>query len=327
MASLEIFQLHADSQTPPVTSARPHGRTPNTQGVTADEAGLVALGYKQEFKREFSLWTTFCLSFAVLGLLPSFASTLYYGMGYAGTGGMVWGWLISWVFIECVALGMAELCSSMPTRLVSPARETIDIADLKCSGGLYCKTVPRPRLQLVTTRLLLFLIETTSSKCILTDSADASAVLAPPGYGPFAAWITGWSNWCCQVTGAPSVDYALSAMILAAASIANPAYIPTDYQTFLLAVFLMLIHACISSMPTKWIAVFNSWGSTFNLAALFVVIITILASVTGTATSPKFSPSSQVWRLQNGTEWPDGVSVLMSFIAIIWTMSGFGLSF
>jgi hypothetical protein len=53
-----------------------------------DEKVLLSLGYKQEFKREFSLWTTFCVSFAVLGLLPSFASTLYYGMGYAGTAGM-----------------------------------------------------------------------------------------------------------------------------------------------------------------------------------------------------------------------------------------------
>lgn len=45
---------------------------------SADEEALIALGYKQEFKREFSLWTTFCVSFAILGLLPSFASTLYY---------------------------------------------------------------------------------------------------------------------------------------------------------------------------------------------------------------------------------------------------------
>ena len=46
--------------------------------LTPDESALAALGYKQEFKREFSLWTSFCVSFAVLGLLPSFASTLYY---------------------------------------------------------------------------------------------------------------------------------------------------------------------------------------------------------------------------------------------------------
>jgi hypothetical protein len=45
--------------------------------MTSDEATLVALGYKQEFKREFSIWTSFAVSFSVLGLLPSTASTLY----------------------------------------------------------------------------------------------------------------------------------------------------------------------------------------------------------------------------------------------------------
>src|ERR1700676_1523364 len=45
--------------------------------LSADEAALVALGYKQEFKREFSVWTSFGVSFSVLGLLPSTASTLY----------------------------------------------------------------------------------------------------------------------------------------------------------------------------------------------------------------------------------------------------------
>jgi hypothetical protein len=63
---------------------------------------------RPEFKREFSLWTSFCVSFAVLGLLPSFASTLYFGMGYAGTPGMVWGWLIAMSFIQCVAMGMGK---------------------------------------------------------------------------------------------------------------------------------------------------------------------------------------------------------------------------
>jgi amino acid transporter len=130
-----------------------------------------------------------------------------------------------------------------------------------------------------------------------------------------------------QVTGAPSVNYALSAMILAAASITNPNYVPTQYQTFLLTVFIMLQHACISSMPTLWIARYNSYGSTLNMIGLVVVIIMIPASVTGTATTPKFLPSSQVWSIQNGTEWPDGVAVLMSFIAIIWTMSGYDAPF
>lgn len=73
----------------PVTSVLPEGDIPFDPKHTwnQDEETLAALGYKPEFKREFNLWTTFCVSFAVLGLLPSFASTLYYGMGYAGTAG------------------------------------------------------------------------------------------------------------------------------------------------------------------------------------------------------------------------------------------------
>ena len=73
----------------PVTSVLPGGDVPYDPNheYNPDEEILAALGYKSEFKREFSLFTTFCVSFAVLGLLPSFASTLFYGMGYAGTAG------------------------------------------------------------------------------------------------------------------------------------------------------------------------------------------------------------------------------------------------
>ncbi|TKA71496.1 hypothetical protein B0A55_06477 [Friedmanniomyces simplex] len=265
----------------PVTSVLKGGDIPvNDSGRewTADEEVLAALGYKPEFKREFSLWTTFSVSFAVLGLLPSFATTLYYGMGYAGTAGMTWGWLVAMIGIQSVAASMAELCSSMPT-----------------SGGLYY----------------------------------ASAVLAPPGWGPFAAWITGWSNWMGQVTGAPSVNYGTSAMILASASISNPSYVPTNYQTFLLTVLLQLIHGCMASLPTKWIARVNSAGTTFNIIALVAVIIIIPAACDRTAHElPKFTPSSEVWgTIYQGTDYPPGVSVLMSFIGVIWTMSGYDSPF
>ncbi|KAE8341613.1 hypothetical protein BDV24DRAFT_131701 [Aspergillus arachidicola] len=267
--------VYADVDHDPVTTVLPNGDVPYTDhAMDADERVIVALGYKQEFKREFSLWTTFCVSFAVLGLLPSFASTIYYGMGYAGTAGMVWGWIIAMVFIQCVAMSMAELCSAMPT-----------------SGGLYY----------------------------------AAAVLAPPGYGPFAAWITGWSNWIGQITAAPSVDFSLAAMILAAASIQNPDYVPTSWQTFLLTTLIMILHAAISSMPTKWVAQFNSWGSTFNMFALIAVIIAIPA---GTKNEPKFTPSKEVWgTITNLTDFPDGVAVLMTFVGVIWTMSGYDSPF
>lgn len=74
-------QLYADVVHDPVTSVLPQGDIPYTDhAMDNDEAVITALGYKQEFKREFGLWSTFCVSFAVLGLLPSFASTIYYGI-------------------------------------------------------------------------------------------------------------------------------------------------------------------------------------------------------------------------------------------------------
>ncbi|KAI0195745.1 amino acid permease [Xylaria flabelliformis] len=241
--------------------------------MSGDEAALAALGYKQEFKREFSAWTSFAVSFAVMGLLPSIATTMWYGIGYAGPAANTWGWLVSVVFILCIAASMAELASSMPT-----------------SGGLYY----------------------------------SAAVLAGPKYGPFAAWVTGWSNWFVQVTGAPSVNWGGASMILAAASIVNPSYIPTSYQTFLLTSFIMILHACISSMPTLWIARFNSVGTTINILALIATIIII---PTTTKNVPKFQPSSVAWSIENFTDWPDGVAVLMSFLSICWTMSGYDAPF
>lgn len=83
--------------------------------AASDDKMLSALGYKQEFKRDFTMLESFAVSFSVLGLLPSIASTLGYGLGYAGTGGAIWGWIIASLFIQTTAFSMAELCSSMPT--------------------------------------------------------------------------------------------------------------------------------------------------------------------------------------------------------------------
>ncbi|GAW16423.1 hypothetical protein ANO14919_058500 [Xylariales sp. No.14919] len=265
---------HLRDDAPPVTTVFAAGDMPDhLADMSDDEAALATLGYKQEFKREFSAWTSFAVSFAVMGLLPSIATTMWYGIGYAGPAANTWGWLVSVVFILCIAASMAELASSMPT-----------------SGGLYY----------------------------------AAAVLAGPKHGPFAAWITGWSNWFVQVTGAPSVNYGGAGMILAAASIVNPDYVPTSYQTFLLTTFLMIVHACISSMPTLWIAKFNSVGTVINVLAL---IITIIIIPTTTNNVPKFQPSRVAWGIENLTDWPDGVAVLMSFLAICWTMSGYDAPF
>ena len=116
-------------------------------------------------------------------------------------------------------------------------------------------------------------------------------------------------------------------MILAAGSIGNPGYVPEQYQLFLLTVILLLIHACISSMPTRWIANFNSVGSTLNIIGLIIVIILIPAATKRKDIGlPKFNSSADVWgKFYPGTDFPNGVALLMSFVAVIWTMR-YGLS-
>lgn len=117
-------------------------------------------------------------------------------------------------------------------------------------------------------------------------------------------------------------------MILATASqMSSPEnpYVPSNYQTYLLTFFIMIIHACISSMPTLWVARYNSVGSTLNMIGLFIVIILIPVGVH--VNGGTFRPNSEVWAIQNGTNWPDGVAILLCFLAIIWTMSGYDASF
>lgn len=243
--------------------------------MDSDEEALVALGYKQEFKREFGLWSSFSVSFALLGLLPSIASTLYYGLGYSGTAGMTWGWLLAMIGIQAVANSMAELCSAMPT-----------------SGGLYY----------------------------------AAAVLAGPKWGPLAAWITGWSNWIAQVTSAPSIDYGMASMILSLKTVHDPSYVASNYQIFLLTVAILIVQSIITSAPTKFLAQFNSFGTALNTVAIFVVIIIILAATN--RSDPRYNPSSEVWgQITNQTDFPDGIAILMSFISVIWTMSGYDAPF
>ena len=158
----------------------------------------------------------------------------------------------------------------------------------------------------------------------------AAAVLAPPGWGPLAAWITGWSNWFGQVTSAPSVNYGIAAIILATASIqSNYTYVPENWQVFLLTTALGVSQTFISILPTKRIAQFNSVGSTFNMVALIAVLIIIPAATNRPEQGlPRFAPSNEVWStIYPGTDWPAGIGVLMSFLGIIWTVSGYDSPF
>ena len=254
-----------------------HEKIVMDHNVDHDEAVILALGYKQEFKREFSLLTTFGVSFSVLGLLPSIASTLWYSLAYSGNAGITWAYLIGMIGVMGVACSMAEISSAFPT-----------------SGGLYY----------------------------------ATAMLAPPKYKAILSWIVGWSNYFVQVTGAPSVAYGGASMILALKQIMDDSYVYQTWHCYLLTVGLTFLAAIIASLPTKWIAWINSASTILNLIFLFISWIVVLGGNNRVEQGlPKFNSNKIAWGIDNLTDWPDGIAILMSFMAVIWTMSGFDSPF
>lgn len=83
--------------------------------VRADNAKLAELGYRSEFRREFSRLETVAFAFSIMGVIASVTSTYSFGLINGGHVGLVFGWLIPCCFVAFVALSMAEMASSMPT--------------------------------------------------------------------------------------------------------------------------------------------------------------------------------------------------------------------
>ncbi|TCD68631.1 hypothetical protein EIP91_010286 [Steccherinum ochraceum] len=81
----------------------------------ADDEQLANLGYKSEFRREFSLFETIAFAFSIMGVVASVTSTYSFGLYSGGHVGMVFGWLIPSIFVMSIAASMAELASAMPT--------------------------------------------------------------------------------------------------------------------------------------------------------------------------------------------------------------------
>ncbi|KAH9922958.1 amino acid transporter [Fomitopsis serialis] len=93
----------------------PHLRSSGERLGALDNSRLAELGYKSEFRRQFSLLDTVSFSFSIMAVISGISSTLSLTLASGGHVGLVWGWIIPIPFVLCVAAVMAEMASSMPT--------------------------------------------------------------------------------------------------------------------------------------------------------------------------------------------------------------------
>lgn len=80
-----------------------------------DAAQLEALGYKQELHRSFGGFSNFAVSFSIISILAGCITSYLIAMNAGGPMAISIGWPLVGIFVVCVALAMAEICSVYPT--------------------------------------------------------------------------------------------------------------------------------------------------------------------------------------------------------------------
>ncbi|MHB8186102.1 MAG: amino acid permease [Dermatophilaceae bacterium] len=83
--------------------------------VDEDSARLAELGYKQELHRGMSGFSNFAVSFSIISVLAGCITSYGIAMNSGGPIAISIGWPLVGVFVLCVALAMAEICSVYPT--------------------------------------------------------------------------------------------------------------------------------------------------------------------------------------------------------------------
>ena len=81
-----------------------------------DDASLLAdLGYTQELHRGMTGFSNFAVSFSIISVLAGCITSYYLAMDAGGPVVISIGWPLVGLFVLCVALAMAEICSVFPT--------------------------------------------------------------------------------------------------------------------------------------------------------------------------------------------------------------------
>jgi choline transport protein len=93
----------------------------DTSPVTEDVLNLESFGYKQELKRDFSLFGMVGFAFSVLTCWTALGGSLVAAIEAGGPPVIIYSWIGVSFFSLFVAYSFAEICSAFPVA-VSPPR-------------------------------------------------------------------------------------------------------------------------------------------------------------------------------------------------------------
>ncbi|KIX00815.1 uncharacterized protein Z518_09880 [Rhinocladiella mackenziei CBS 650.93] len=84
-------------------------------GSVADKRDMDRLGKEQLFKRNFGFVSIFGFALIIMSTWETILSTVAFGLGNGGPGGLIWTFLAAWSGFILVGVSMAEMASMAPT--------------------------------------------------------------------------------------------------------------------------------------------------------------------------------------------------------------------
>ncbi|KAJ7354042.1 amino acid/polyamine transporter I [Mycena albidolilacea] len=197
-----------------------------TQSHNSDDARLAELGYKQEFKRHFTLWETFGISFSMVSVVPSIASVFFIVLSNGGPVSMIWGWLTAGFFTTLVCIAVSELASAAPT-----------------AGGLYYWThrYASPQCR----KLLSWIVGYSNTIYLMAGVASVAWSITLQ----IAACVTVASNFSWAPTTAQLFGISTAVLVAQALVACFSTRIMARLQSLVIAVNFALILVVIISLP------------------------------------------------------------------------------
>ncbi|KAL2198254.1 amino acid/polyamine transporter I [Corynascus similis CBS 632.67] len=159
-----------------------------------------------------------------------------------------------------------------------------------------------------------------------------AAMLAPPRWSPFAAWLTGWYNLLGQVAVTTGISFGLAGLIPTAITVKNPSFEPTARVTVGIYAAVLASHALVNTLGVRALKYLNNASIVLHSAGITALCVAVLAK------APSHQSASFVFgRFHDGTAADEsaqgwGVRASPVYVAVCgallsqYTLTGFDAS-
>ncbi|KAI1737974.1 amino acid/polyamine transporter I [Xylaria scruposa] len=127
-----------------------------------------------------------------------------------------------------------------------------------------------------------------------------AALMAPPRWSPFAAWITGWFNLLGQVAVTTGISFGLAGLIATVATVKSPDYEPTPAKTIGIYAAVLVSHGLVNTFGVHVLKYLNNVSIILHSAGVTALAIAVLAK------APTHQPASFVFGYLNDGTGVDG---------------------